>query len=116
MNLLVQYQPIELDRTFGALADPTRRAILERLGSGEATITELAEPSGISLTGMKKHVGVLEDAGLVVTEKVGRARRCRLAPRPLDEIEGWIESYKQMLSTRLDRLEELLERKKGELT
>src|SRR5687767_6218462 len=98
---MVQYQPMELDRTFGALADPTRRAILERLGAGDATITELAEPVGISLSGMKKHVGVLEEAQLVVTEKVGRARRCRLAPRPLDEIERWIESHRQMLSTRL---------------
>lgn len=112
---MVQYQQMELDRTFGALADPTRRAILERLGAGDATITELAEPFAISLSGMKKHVGVLEEAQLVVTEKVGRARRCRLAPRPLDEIEGWIESYRQMLSTRLDRFGELLERKKGEL-
>jgi DNA-binding transcriptional ArsR family regulator len=112
---MVQYQPVELDRTFGALADPTRRAILERLGAGEATITELAEPFGISLTGVKKHVGVLEDAELVITEKVGRARRCRLAPRHLNEVEVWIESYRRMLSTRLDRFGELLERRKGEL-
>jgi DNA-binding transcriptional ArsR family regulator len=112
---MVQYQPAELDRTFGALADGKRRAILERLGSGEATISELAEPFGISLTGVKKHVGVLEEAGLVTTEKVGRTRRCRVAPRPLDEIEAWIESYRQMLSTRLDRFGELLEREKGEL-
>jgi DNA-binding transcriptional ArsR family regulator len=113
---MVQYQPAELDRTFGALADSKRRAILERLGSGEATITELAEPFGISLTGMKKQVVVLEEAGLVITEKVGRARRCRLAPRSLDEIEGWMESHRQMLSQRLDRFGELLERRKGELT
>jgi DNA-binding transcriptional ArsR family regulator len=106
---MVQYQPAELDRTFGALADGKRRAILERLGSGEATISELAEPFGISLTGVKKHVGVLEEAGLVTT------RRCRVATRPLDEIEGWIESYRQMLSARLDRFGELLEREKGEL-
>ena len=111
---MVQYL-IELDRTFSALSDPTRRAVIERLGSGEATITELAEPFGISLTGMKKHVGVLEEAGFVATEKVGRARHCRLVPRELDEIEGWIESYRQMLETRLDRFGELLERKKGEL-
>jgi DNA-binding transcriptional ArsR family regulator len=113
---MVQYQPVELGRTFGALADPTRRTILERLGTGEATITELAEPFGISLTGMKKHIGVLEEAGLVASEKVGRARRCRLEPRPLDEIERWIESYRQMLNTRLDRFGEVLERRKGELT
>ena len=106
---MVQYQAEpELDRTFGALADPKRRAVLERLGSGDATITELATPFGISLNGMKKHVGVLEEAGLVITEKVGRARRCRVAPARLDEIQGWIESYRQTLSTRLDRFGELL--------
>jgi len=113
---MVQYHRVELDRTFGALADPKRRAILERLGSSEATITELAEPFDISITGMKKHVGVLEEAGLVTTEKVGRARRCRLAPRSLAEVEEWMESYRQILNARLDRFGELLERKKGELT
>jgi DNA-binding transcriptional ArsR family regulator len=110
---MVQYQ--QLDRTFTALADPTRRGILERLGSGSATISELAEPFGISLTGLKKHVRVLEGAELVKTEKVGRSRHCRLAERELDEIEAWVESYRQMMSTRLDRFGELLERKKGEL-
>ncbi len=113
---MVQYQPERLDRAFGALADPTRRAILERLGSGDATISHLAEPFDISLTGMKKHVGVLEDAGLVVTEKVGRSRRCRSVPQPLDEIEAWVESRRQMLSTRLDRFGQLLERRKEELS
>ena len=105
---MVQYP--ELDTTFAALADPTRRAILERLGGGEATITELAEPFGISLTGMKKHVGVLDRAELVATEKVGRTRRCRLGSRRLDEIERWVRSYRQMLDDRLDRFGEMLER------
>jgi DNA-binding transcriptional ArsR family regulator len=105
---MVQYQ--ELDRTLAALADPTRRGVVERLGRGEATITELAEPYGISLTGMNKHVAILERAELVATEKVGRTRRCRLAQRRLDELEGWIESYKRMLEDRLDRFGEMLER------
>jgi DNA-binding transcriptional ArsR family regulator len=101
---MVQYSTT-VDRTFAALADPTRRAVVERLGSGSATISELAEPFGISLTGMKKHVRILEDAGLVTTEKVGRARRCSLAPRPLVHVEAWMQ--------RLDRFEALLERTKG---
>jgi DNA-binding transcriptional ArsR family regulator len=109
---MVQYQT-ELDRTFAALSDPTRRGILERLGAGSATISELAEPFGLSLTGLKKHVRVLEDAELVITEKVGRARQCRLSPRRLQEETQWIESYRLMLETRLDRFEEILERKKG---
>jgi DNA-binding transcriptional ArsR family regulator len=105
---MVQYQP--LDRTFAALADPTRRGVLERLGRGPATITQLAEPFGISLTGIKKHVGVLEEAGLVVTEKVGRTRRCRLGPQRLDDVQEWTEMYRRMLEERLDRFGELLER------
>lgn len=109
---MVQYQ--ELDRTFAALADPTRRGILERLGRGTATISELAEPFGISLTGLKKHVRVLEDAALVSTEKVGRARHCSLGPRELEDVRGWIDGYRGMLDERLDRFGELLERTKGE--
>jgi DNA-binding transcriptional ArsR family regulator len=101
---MVQYST-KVDRTFAALADPTRRAVVERLGSGSATISELAEPFGISLTGMKKHVRILEAAGLVTTEKVGRTRRCSLAPRPLVHVEAWMQ--------RLDRFEALLERTKG---
>ncbi len=104
---MVQYQ--QLDRTFAALADPTRRSVLERLGRGDATISELAEPAGITLTGMKKHVAVLEEAELVTTEKLGRSRHCRLGPRRLDEVETWIQSYKQMLVERLDRFGEMLE-------
>lgn len=109
---MVQYTPI--DRTFGALADPTRRAILERLGRGDATITELAEPAGITLTGMKKHVRVLEDAELVATEKVGRVRRCSLGPRRLDDVQEWMAMYAQMLDERLDRFGELLKRTREE--
>jgi DNA-binding transcriptional ArsR family regulator len=109
---MVQYHPI--DRTFAALADPTRRAVLERLGHGSATITELAEPFGISLTGMKKHVRVLEEGGLVTTEKIGRARRCSLGPRGLDEVEEWVDLQRRMLNERLDRFGELIQRKKGD--
>jgi DNA-binding transcriptional ArsR family regulator len=108
---MVQYP--QIDRTFAALADPTRREVLERLGRGSATITELAEPFGISLTGMKKHVRVLEDAELVATEKVGRARQCTLGPRRLEDVQEWIEMYRRMLDERLDRFGELLERTKG---
>jgi DNA-binding transcriptional ArsR family regulator len=105
---MVQHQP--LDRTLSAIADPTRRALLERLGRGSATITELAEPFGITLTGVKKHVQLLEDAGLVTTEKVGRVRRCSLGPRRLDDVEEWMGTYRRMLDERLDRFGELLER------
>jgi DNA-binding transcriptional ArsR family regulator len=108
---MVQYSPV--DQTFVALADPTRRGVLERLGSGSATITELAEPFGISLTGMKKHVRVLENAELVATKKVGRTRRCSLGPRRLEDVQQWIETYRRMLDERLDRFGELLERTKG---
>ena len=109
---MVQYSP-QLDRTFAALADPTRRGILERLGRGGATISELADPFAMSLTGIKKHVKVLEDAGLVATEKVGRARHCSLGPRRLDDARTWIDAYGRMLDERLDRLGEFLERTKG---
>jgi DNA-binding transcriptional ArsR family regulator len=99
---MVQYP--QLDRTLAALADPTRRRVLERLGGGSATISELAEPFGITLTGMKKHVRVLEDAELVTTEKVGRARRCSLAGHHhLDDVQAWVETYRRMLDERLDR-------------
>ncbi len=101
-------QHSEIDRTFGALADPTRRGILERLGGGSATITELAKPAGISLTGIKKHVQVLEDAGLVSTEKVGRTRHCSLGPGRLENVEEWIGTYRRMLEERLDRFGELI--------
>jgi DNA-binding transcriptional ArsR family regulator len=105
-------QHSQIDRTFSALADPTRRQLLERLGRGDASISELAEPYGISLTGMKKHVHVLEEAGLVTTEKVGRVRRCSLGPRRLEDVEEWMGSYRRMLDERLDRFGELLARQR----
>jgi DNA-binding transcriptional ArsR family regulator len=111
LNQMVQFSSI--DRSFAALADPTRRSVLERLGRGSATISELAEPFGISLTGMKKHVQVLEDAELLTTEKVGRVRRCHLGPRRLDDVQAWVDTYRRMLDERLDRFGELLERTKG---
>jgi DNA-binding transcriptional ArsR family regulator len=109
---MVQYSPV--DRTFAALADPTRRLVLERLGSGTATISELAQPFGMSLTGMKKHVRVLEEAQLVATEKVGRTRLCHLGPRRLDDVQVWIEVYRQMVNEQLDRFGEVLDRTKGD--
>jgi len=104
-----------LDDAFAALSDPTRRGILERLGRGEASISDLAASFEMSLTGLKKHVQILEEAGLVVTEKVGRVRTCRLGPRRLDDESAWIDRYRQMLEDRYDRLEEFLERTKGDL-
>ena len=106
---MVQYPP-KLDATFSALADPTRRGILERLGKSDAAISELAERFAITLTGIKKHVGVLEAAGLVTTEKIGRVRHCRLGPRRLDDETAWIASYRRKLEGRLNRLGEFLER------
>ncbi len=109
---MVQYQT-SLDGTFSALSDPTRRSILERLGRGRASISELAEVAGMSLTGVKKHVRILEEAELVTTEKRGRTRYCRLGPKQLDDASQWIESYRRGWEERFDRLDEILERKKG---
>ncbi|WP_174535520.1 ArsR/SmtB family transcription factor [Micromonospora chalcea] len=97
-----------LDRVFAGLADPTRRDILIRLGTGPATISELTEPTGMSLTGMRKHVRALEDAGLVVTQKVGRSRQCRLNPAPLDAAMAWISFYQRVWARRLDGLDAYL--------
>jgi DNA-binding transcriptional ArsR family regulator len=112
---MVQYQAIDnrLDRTFAALADPTRRDILDRLGRGPASISELAGPSGMSLTGMKKHVKILEGARLVSTEKVGRTRRCRLGPERLEDAAQWIQLHRQRWERRLDGLESYLARQHG---
>jgi DNA-binding transcriptional ArsR family regulator len=92
-----------LDRTFFALSDPTRRGILDRLARAPATLSELAEPFGLTLNGVKKHVGILEDVDLVVTAKVGRARECRLGPAPLDDAARWIEAHRRSWEQRLDR-------------
>lgn len=108
---MVQYQET-LDRTFSALSDPTRRAILERLGGGPATIGELAEPFGMSLTGLKKHVRVLEEADLVTTRKVGRTRECRLGPGQLDDATRWIEAHRRRWERRLDRLEGFIQKRR----
>jgi DNA-binding transcriptional ArsR family regulator len=105
---------LALDRTFFALSDPTRRRILELLGAGPATIGELAEPFGLTLNGVKKHVRVLEDADLVITEKVGRARECRLGPAQLQEVARWIEEYRRAWEGRLDRFEAYVEQRTAE--
>lgn len=102
-----------LDRAFAALADPTRRGILVRLGEGPASVGELAEPFGITLTGIKKHVQVLEDAGLVSTEKVGRTRQCRLGSERLDDAMAWITFYQRLWERRLDGLDAYFTLKKG---
>jgi DNA-binding transcriptional ArsR family regulator len=108
---MVKLQP--LDRTFSALSDPTRRAILERLGRGPATMSELAHPFGISLPGLMKHVRILEQADLVTTAKHGRTRQCRLGPERLEDAAAWIELYRGRWERRLDRLEGYLEKRKG---
>jgi DNA-binding transcriptional ArsR family regulator len=110
---MVQY-PAQLDTAFAALSDTTRRGILERLGHGDASISDLAASFGMTLTGMKKHVQILEGAGLATTEKVGRVRQCRLGPRRLEHETAWIARYRQNLEARFDRLGEFLERTKGE--
>lgn len=102
-----------LDVAFGALSDATRRGILERLGQADGSIGELADAFAMSLTGVKKHVAVLEAAGLVTTEKVGRVRRCRLGPRRLEGETAWIARYRQQLEDRLDRLGAFLDRTRG---
>jgi DNA-binding transcriptional ArsR family regulator len=110
LNRMVQSQV--LDRTFSALSDPTRRDILERLSAGPASISQLAEPIGISLPGVMKHVRILEEAKLVTTEKHGRTRECRIAPGDMDEVTDWIEHYRRTWEQRLDRLEAYLEQQK----
>jgi DNA-binding transcriptional ArsR family regulator len=108
---MVQQQT--LDRAFAALADETRRGILTHLGDGPATITELAEPSGMTLTGIRKHVDVLEAAGLVTTEKVGRARQVQLGTERLDDVMAWITFYQRLWERRLDGLDAYFTLKKG---
>lgn len=110
---MVQYSK-RLDSSFAALSDATRRGILQRLGKREATITELAEAFDLTLTGIKKHVTVLEDAGLVTTEKVGRVRTCRLGPDTLEAETAFMETYRKMVESRLDHLAAFLERTQGD--
>ena len=106
---MVQFNHAALDSSFAALADPTRRGILERLTRADASITELAESFGMTLTGIKKHVGVLEDAGFVTTEKVGRVRTCRLGARRLEQEAAWIERYRQRWEARFDALDRVID-------
>ena len=110
---MVQYQP-GLDSVFAAVADPTRRGILVRLGRRPASISELADAFDMTLTGMKKHVSVLEDAGLVQTKKLGRVRTCTLGPRRMSAEAAWIAKYQQMLEAQLDSLGDFLERTRGD--
>ncbi len=106
---MVQYYQTRFDVSFGALADATRRGVLEQLGRADASITVLAEKFHMTLTGMKKHVGVLEQAGLVTTEKVGRVRTCKLGLRGLQEEAAWIERYGQLWAARFDELDNVVE-------
>ena len=106
---MVQYTPTHLDASFAALSDATRRGVLEQLGRADSSITELAEKFHMTLTGMKKHVGVLEQAGLVTTKKVGRVRTCKLGPRQLAEETAWLEQYRQLWASRFDELDKVVE-------
>ena len=106
---MVQYMTARLDTSFAALSDATRRGVLEQLGRADASITDLAEKFHMTLTGMKKHVGVLEQAGLVTTKKVGRVRTCKLGPRRLEEETAWLERYRKRWDERFDELDKLVE-------
>ena len=106
---MVQYIRPRLDASFAALSDATRRGVLEQLGRSDHSITELAEKFHMTLTGMKKHVGVLEQAGFVATEKIGRVRTCKLGLRGLEEEAAWIERYRQLWDARFDALDKVVE-------
>jgi DNA-binding transcriptional ArsR family regulator len=106
---MVQYMATSLDASFAALSDPTRRGVLEQLARADASITELAEKFHMTLTGMKKHVGVLEQAGLVTTKKVGRVRTCKLGLRGLEDEAAWIERYRQVWDARFNALDKVVE-------
>ncbi len=109
LNQMVQCTRTRVDASFAALSDATRRGVLEQLGHADASITDLAEKFHMTLTGMKKHVGVLERAGLVITQKVGRVRTCKLGRRRLEEEAAWIERYRQLWDARLDELGKVVE-------
>jgi len=106
---MVQYLSTHLNASFAALSDATRRGVLEQLGRADASVTDLADKFHMTLTGMKKHVGVLEQAGLVTTEKVGRVRTCKLGLRGLSEVAAWIERYHQLWDARFDELDQVVE-------
>ena len=106
---MVQYQPTHFNASFAALSDATRRGVLEQLGRSDASITDLADKFGMTLTGMKKHVGVLEQAGLVTTEKIGRVRTCKIGSCRLEEEAAWIERYRQLWAARFDELDKVVE-------
>jgi DNA-binding transcriptional ArsR family regulator len=106
---MVQQSPARLDASFGALSDATRRGVLEQLGSVDASITQLADKFHMTLTGMKKHVAVLEQAGLVTTQKVGRVRTCRLGLRGLGDEAAWIERHRQLWDARFTQLDAVVE-------
>ena len=108
LNCMVQYLTSHLDASFAALSDATRRGVLEQLGRADASITELADKFDMTLTGMKKHVGVLEQAGLVTTQKVGRVRTCKLGLSRLAEETAWIEEYRRLWTLRFDALDEIV--------
>src|SRR4051795_11073809 len=110
---MVQHSRARLDAAFAALSDSTRRGVLEQLGRSDASITDLADKFHMTLTGMKKHVGVLEQAGLVTTEKVGRVRTCKLGPSRLETETAWIEGYRQLWASRFDELDRVIEELKG---
>jgi DNA-binding transcriptional ArsR family regulator len=109
---MVQYSQPRFDASFAALSDVTRRGVLEQLGRGDTSITDLAHRFRMTLTGMKKHVRILEEAGLVATEKVGRVRTCRLGRRQLEQEAAWIEKYHQLWAARFDALDQLVEEMK----
>ena len=109
LNRMVQYMSTILDASFAALSDATRRGVLEQLGRADASITDLAEKFHMTLTGMRKHVGVLEQAGLVTTKKVGRVRTCKLGLRGLEEEAAWIERYRRVWDARFDELDKVVE-------
>jgi len=106
---MVQFSQARLDHSFAALSDPTRRGVLEQLGRSDASITDLAGKFHMTLTGMKKHVGVLEEAGLVTTEKIGRVRTCKLGPRRLEQETAWLERYHQLWDARFDELDKVVD-------
>ena len=113
LNHMVQYSQTHFNASFAALADATRRGVLEQLARGDASITDLADKFDMTLTGMKKHVGVLEQAGLVTTEKVGRVRNCKIGPSRLEEEMEWISQYRQVWDARFEALDRVIQQLKS---